>query len=52
MFKPAYIVSIYNDEWKPVYFEFADEQAAIECGRKYKSFGFFVRIFQQIPFVY
>lgn len=52
MFKPAYIVSIYNDKWEPVYFEFADESDTIECGLRYKKLGFFVRIFQQIPFAY
>lgn len=49
MWKPAFIVSVYNAIHEPIYYEFSDEYAAIECARKYRAFGFEVRLFQQIP---
>lgn len=49
MWKPAFIVSVYNAIHEPIYYEFSDEFAAIECARKYRAFGFEVRLFQQIP---
>lgn len=51
MFKPAYILSVYNDNHEPVYYEFSDQTAAISTALKYKAFGFHVRLFQQIPIV-
>lgn len=49
MWKPAFIVSVYTNNGSPVYHEFADESAAIDCALKYKAFGFKIRLFQQIP---
>lgn len=51
MFIPSYIVSIYNDDNQPIYFEFANEFSAIEYAKKMISWGFQVRLYQQIPIV-
>lgn len=51
MFKPSFIVSIYNEKDEPIYYEFSDSSAAISTALKYKNLGFRVRLFQQIPIV-